>query len=298
MKAVPEVSPLTSSPQPALRARGAFPYHRWDARLRGLSAAYRKAQPSPLVHLEDFLEHDSALAIAEEFPQRNANGWTHYKHHNENKLGMTKREHFPQRLAALVDELNSPHFVDWISKLTGIHGLVSDAGLAGGGLHQSSRGGFLNLHADFTTHHYHRNWRRRVNLVLYLTPEWQEEWGGALEFWERNMRGCVTMFPPLFNHVVIFNTDDRSLHGFPRPIECPEGKTRNSLALYYYTVETGKKLVSRATDYRAHPDDGAMKSAMIWLDKQAVGLYSRMKTRFGFSDEVISKLLRTISRRD
>jgi len=34
---------------------------------------------------------------------------------------------------------------------------------------------------------------------------------------------------------------------------------------------------------------------MIWLDKQAVDLYSRAKARFGFSDDFASRVLGSIS---
>jgi len=54
---------------------------------------------------------------------------------------------------------------------------------------------------------------------------------------------------------------------------------------------------TRSTNYRAGPSDGYGKAAMIWLDKQAVDLYSRAKTRFGFSDRLASKILGLISRR-
>ena len=111
--------------------------------------------------------------------------------HILNKLGFTKRDAFPPALGRLVDELNSPEFVAWLCKLTGIDGLMADPILEGGGLHQSTRGGFLNVHTDFSTHHYHKNWRRRVNLILYLNPEWEEQWGGAIELWDTQMKNCV-----------------------------------------------------------------------------------------------------------
>jgi hypothetical protein len=69
------------------------------------------------------------------------------------------------------------------------------------------------------------------------------------------------------------------------------------LALYYYTIERGKKANSRSTDYFARPEDGWGKSATIWLDKKALHWYSRAKTRFGFSDEVASRVLGFISRK-
>jgi len=167
--------------------------------------------------------------------------------------------------------------------------------LEGGGLHQSGRGGYLNVHTDFSMHHFHTNWHRRVNLILYLNPGWLEQWGGSLELWEPRMARCGAKYPPLLNHALIFTTDERSLHGFPDPQKCPQGISRKSLALYYYTVEQDKKFAVHSTDYFARPQDGIGKAFLIWLDKKAVDLYSRAKARFGFSDALASKVLGFLS---
>ena len=96
---------------------------------------------------------------------------------------------------------------------------------------------------------------RRFNLIVYLSPHWQPGWGGALE-----MRGAApapapgmqgvgaaalgtTELPgevsarvvPAFNRAVLFSTTAPSYHGFPEPLTCPAGVSRNSLALYYLT---------------------------------------------------------------
>jgi len=42
---------------------------------------------------------------------------------------------------------------------------------------------------------------------------------------------------PLFNRVVIFNTGADTYHGHPHPLNTPNGMSRISLALYYYTKE-------------------------------------------------------------
>ncbi len=274
-----------------------FPYGKWEGRLAALSKQYRENQPCPHILLENFLNPEIASEMAEQFPQSGSDAWTQYKHANENKLGLAKRQLFPPAVAAVTDELNSPDFVAWISELTGIPGLKADPMLEGGGLHQSGPGGYLNVHTDFSMHHFHPKWRRRVNLILYLNPDWREEWGGALELWEKNMVRCGAKYSPLLNHALIFTTDERSLHGFPDPLTCPEGESRKSLALYYYTVEEGKKAAGHSTDYFARPQDGWGKSAMIWLDKKALDLYSRAKARFGFSDEFASKVLGFLSRK-
>jgi len=272
-----------------------FPYEKWSAAIPSLARQYRDNPPCPHIYLKDFLEPGVARKMADEFPGLNTDAWTHYKHHNENKLGLSKREMFPPILGEAVDELNSPEFVAWLSGLVGIPNLLPDPMLEAGGLHQSAQGGFLNVHTDFSMHHYHKNWRRRVNLIVYLNPGWREEWGGALELWDLSMSHCVAKYPPLLNHAVIFTTNEKSLHGFPDPLTCPENNSRKSLALYYYTAEEEAHAAARSTDYHARPADNAKERFMIWLDKTAVDLYSRAKATFGFSDEFASRVLSIFS---
>ena len=277
---------------------GLFPYEKWNSQVKSLANVYQNNRPFPHIRLTEFLDPEVAPAIASEFPAAGTEAWTQYKHHNENKLGMAKRELFPPKLGAVADELNSPEFVAWLSRLTGIPGLLADPSLEGGGLHQSTRGGFLNVHTDFSMHHYHKNWRRRVNVIVYLNPDWKKEWGGAIEFWEKSdkgaMKSCAAKYLPLLNDAVIFTTDDRSLHGFPDPLTCPDGESRKSLAFYYYTVEVAAA-PAHSTDYFARPQDGVKEKFMIWLDTKAVDLYSRAKARLGFSDEFASKILGFLS---
>lgn len=280
---------------------GLFPFDRWQWELSNLSERYQRNRPCPHILLKNFLDSETALEMAREFPRPVTDAWTQYKHANENKSGMARRELFPPLLRAVTEELNSPEFVQWISHLTGIPNLLADPMLEGGGLHQSGRGGYLNVHTDFSKHHFQPNWHRRVNLILYLNEDWNESWGGSLELWEKSPEGrmtrCLAKYPPLLNHAIIFTTTDNSLHGFPDPLTCPDDRSRKSLALYYYTVESDSKFASHSTDYFARPQDGWAKSAVIWLDKKAVDLYSRAKARFGFSDQVASRVLGWWSRR-
>lgn len=281
----------------SLRTRALFPYEKWGPQLTQLNREFRQNQPFSHLHFRQFLDPETARSLAEEFPGLETDAWTRYRHQNENKVGLAKRSLFPPFLGEVVDELNSPEFLHWLSQLTGIPGLMADESLEGGGLHQSGPGGFLNVHTDFNTHHYHKHWRRRVNLILYLNRNWQEQWGGSIELWNRGVQNCVVKIPPLLNDALIFQTDDMSYHGFPEPLRCPPGESRKSVALYYYTLEPGTEAAVRSTNYRPRPDDGFFKSLMIWLDKEAVDLYSRAKARFGFSDELASKILDFLSRK-
>lgn len=268
-----------------------FPYARWTAQTAELSRRFREAEPFPHLVLPDFLEAKDARALEAEFPRPDATSWIQYRHYNENKLGKSRREEFPPRIGEIIDELNSPPFLQLLGAITGIEGLVADPMLEGGGMHQTERGGFLNMHADFSMHHYQKSWRRRINLILYLNGGWEEQWGGSLELWDREMKSCVARVPPILNQALIFLTERTSFHGYPDAIQCPPGATRKSLALYYYTPETGlAPSRGRSTDYRARPGE-RRKAPLIWLDKKALHLYSLLKTTFGISDDFVSRML-------
>jgi hypothetical protein len=72
-------------------------------------------------------------------------------------------------------------------------------------------------------------------LLLYLNRDWKEEYGGNLELWTRDMSRCIKRVLPVFNRCVVFSTTDFSFHGHPDPLTCPEGRTRKSVAMYYYS---------------------------------------------------------------
>lgn len=267
---------------------------KWEDIFENQAEAYQKADPFPFAQFENFLEATTARQAMEAFPKVKDQGWIHYMHVNEKKHGLNKMDLIPPFLQEVIRALNSDEFVKILSKVTGIEGLKADPSLEGGGLHQSQRGGFLNIHADFTVHPHKRNWRRRVNLLIYLNEGWMPEYKGELELWTRDMKECRQRISPVFNRCVIFNTDEDSYHGLPDPIQCPEGMTRKSIALYYFTEEK-EAPKKRATNYKARPGDG-IKSFFIWLDKQAIRLYNTLKGWLGINDDFVSKVLNFLNR--
>lgn len=263
----------------------------WQNQTPILKEKYNTDYPFPHIVLDNFLKYEEIEKVEQAFPPIHDEGWIHYLHFNEKKHGLNKLDLIPQECKALIQELNSPEFVTWLSELTGIADLLPDDSLEGGGLHQSKRGGFLNIHADFTVHPHQRNWRRRVNVLVYLNKDWQESYNGDLELWTRDMKQCAAKISPIFNRCVIFNTDYDSFHGVPDIIQCPENMTRKSIALYYFTEEkTMPKKVN--TNYKAKPEESLRKKSMVWLDKQILWTYSRVKSTLGLNDDFASKILR------
>jgi hypothetical protein len=245
-----------------------------------LRADYGAAHPFPHIVLDGFLDPDAAEAALREFPSTDSGDWIRYRHASSSKLGKTDRRMFPPAIGRIIDALNSAELLAFIQTITEIPQLLGDDTLQGGGLHQSLPGGYLDVHADFTVHSQRPHWRRRVNLIVYLNREWEDGYGGHLELWDRDMKQCVKRISPLFNRCVMFNTDRDSYHGHPDPLRCPDGMTRKSIALYYYTEDHGRVDV-RTTSYRARPGDPLRKKIAVALNAYVLQFYDRTKRAMG-----------------
>ena len=196
---------------------------------------YKENRPFPNIVIEGLFNEEVLDSVLEEFPDLS---WSHgkieYDNEHELKLASRGEEHFGPQTKLFLHFLNSKPFIDFLEELTGIDGLVPDPHFLGGGYHELKHGGFLNVHADFNRH---RKMRldRRVNLIIYLNKGWAEENGGQLELWDGEMKKCHKTVLPEYNTAVVFSTTDFSYHGNPTPVNRPDGGSRKSLALYYYT---------------------------------------------------------------
>jgi len=259
-----------------------------------LNRQFVNNDPFPHIIIDDFIREDVCLNAADEFPGINDKAWFHYDHYNEDKRGLSDLELMPTIISQIIQELNSDKFLSFLSKLTGINGLLADSQLEGGGIHQSGKGGFLNIHADFTSHPHQKNWRRKLNLFLYLNKTWEKEWGGEIELWDKQINNSIVKAAPIFNRCLIFLTDVDSFHGHPSPMVCPKNVTRNSIALYYFTEESNP--IVKGTNYKPRPSDYSRKKLMIFIDKLAVNSYYFMKTKLKLGDRFGSNLLQLISK--
>ena len=198
------------------------------------SEAYTHAQPFSHIIIDNFLPESVLNRILEEFPKPGEINWRKFNLATEKKLASSSELQMGDATRLLLYQLNSATFINFLERLTGIDGIIPDPHFIGGGLHQTERGGYLKIHADFNRHK-KLHLDRRLNLLIYLNKDWQEEYGGQFEMWDRNMTACAKKILPIFNRCVVFSTTDFSYHGLPDPITCPEGWTRKSLALYYYS---------------------------------------------------------------
>ena len=169
--------------------------------------------------------------LKEFYPYRNAedDADAYVRRINEMKVKCPHINH-------LFSELTSDSFLKKLEEMTGIKYLFADPYYAGGGIHKVKSGGHLNVHTDYMLHPV-RPWYRRINLLLYLTPNWKYEWGGNFEMWNAECTEKVQDISPVQNRGIIFNTTSKSFHGHPRPLKTPKNINRWSIALYYFTLK-------------------------------------------------------------
>ena len=195
----------------------------------------------PFYHhiIDEFLDKEQVIKISQEFPEYNSNYWFSYNNPLENKKSCNNWYAFGPETYKTFAYLNSTEFISQLQEITGIEKLYPDIGLHGGGLHIHGRGGKLNVHLVYSIHP-KLKLQRKLNLILYVTENWNHEWGGGLELWSHNKetnkpKDKVVTVDNIFNRAVLFDTTQNSWHGFPEPITCPEGVYRKSLAVYYLT---------------------------------------------------------------
>jgi|TARA_B100000035_G_C21014378_1_gene561069 Rps23 Pro-64 3,4-dihydroxylase Tpa1-like proline 4-hydroxylase len=187
--------------------------------------------------IDNFLDEEIAEKISKEFPDYDSDAWYGYDNVVENKKINMSWYRLPETTYQTFSHFCSPSFVKNIQEMMGTGTLYPDYGLHGGGFHIHRRGGKLNLHRDYSMHP-KLKLRRKVNLIIFLSKNWDSSWGGSLELWtndfEKNQpKDKLIEIECVFNRAVIFDTTEPYWHGLPTPLECPDGVYRKTLAMYY-----------------------------------------------------------------
>lgn len=208
---------------------------------------YRQAVPFPHVLIDHASNNEEfLLKCVKEFPEPGP-AWTLHGGPTDQKL---EGHHYPLSIKAVLEEMNSEKFCDFLHALTDEPEIMADNAYAGGGMHLTTRGGFLKIHMDFNVAD---NKKRILNVILFLNPDWKDEYGGHLEFWNKDMTKCEMRTMPEFNRLVVFSISDTSWHGHPDPLKV-DG--RKSLATYYYRkIKEGEKIEPHSTIYMKRPGE-------------------------------------------
>ena len=193
-------------------------------------------EPFPYFYVDGFLDVNFAEKILETFPSFEESliqGKNFNAYKEKNKTQITDSNLFPEPIKKLNNILSSDEFVNALSEIFEIPDLIADPELVGGGIHQTSNGGKLDVHVDFN-YMKKNGLYRRINVLVYFNKDWLESYGGFFELWDENVENRLLSCKPDFNRMCCFLTNEISFHGVTE-VKCPENITRRSYAAYYYT---------------------------------------------------------------
>jgi len=230
---------------------------------------FNNSYPFPFVIIPNFFKTNVADEIYNSFPKIEGSdknlwknqGWHIYDNPIEGKLTIDDYKimnNYGEILSNMWETLESADFIETISNITGIENLEKDPYRHGAGLHCHPPGGKLEMHLDYSIHPITGK-ERRLNLLIYMNKDWNDDWGGNLELWEGNndtmTKGPIHSISPKYNQAILFRTSDVSWHGMPEPIKCPLGNSRKSIAIYYVSENRKDANKRNKASFQARPTD-------------------------------------------
>lgn len=217
----------------------------WPEELATLRQRFLSAEPYPHLVLDGVFAAEMLARIYAEVPESNSelwtiwgSGWNEPSDGRNHKRGISSLYLLGERTASFLQQLNSHSFLSDVRMVTGTPELTGDDTFNGGGLHCTGRGGRLRVHVDKVRHPRPDKFDQAVNLIVFVNPLWLPEFRGHLELWSSDASHKRAAIEPLFNRLVLFQSNRQTFHGHPEPLKCPEGLFRTSIAAYYYIPRT------------------------------------------------------------
>jgi Rps23 Pro-64 3,4-dihydroxylase Tpa1-like proline 4-hydroxylase len=201
---------------------------------RELAEIFRTTRPFPHLVVEGLFSPQLLELVHADFDTLGWSNWIRYDNCQELKRGSLPNSRFGPAAQLYFSTIYSGEFLDFLSRVTGIPGLITDPEFHGGGLHEIPQGGRFSMHVDFNRHPVTRLSNRLV-LITYLNRDWLPSYGSALEFWDFDTRERKVTIEPTFGRTALFYQSSKSLHGHPDPVKAPNGRTRRSVTAYFYS---------------------------------------------------------------
>ena len=127
-----------------------------------------------------------------------------------------------------------------------------DSNLYAGGLSLMEKNQFLNPHLD-NSHDKDVNKWRVLNLLFYVNPNWENNFGGNLELWPNGLNEKQITINSKFNRLIVMATHQNSWHSVS-PIT-NDFYSRKCISNYYFSNKALKNTdVFHVTTFRGRPN--------------------------------------------
>jgi hypothetical protein len=204
--------------------------------LAAFKPAFHSARPFPHVVLDDFLDPAffSQLCEVTQAERKTGSGRKFDTQHEKSKW-ISINDSLPEMLASLIDALNDERWVANLASLSDIPGLVSTqcGNSQLGNYHLMEPGGFLAPHVDHASEP-ETGLPHVLNIILYLSEEWDEAYGGSTTFYDSKGKRLVSEVKYRPNRAVIFMHTPYSFHCVEE-IQADIPLPRKTLYVDYYS---------------------------------------------------------------
>lgn len=198
--------------------------------------------------IDDLLPKDLARKIFKAFPKTER--MRLLDSFREKKFTSKEMDKFDSLVKDVTFAFQDKRVIEKVAELTEIKDAVGDPKLYAGGISSMAKGHFLNPHLD-NSHDYEQKNYRVLNLLYYVTPDWEVDFGGNLELWNEEVTEAVEI-PSKFNRLVLMSTNDKSWHSVNEVTK--EGK-RCCVSNYYFSPNSPNGYeTTHVTYFKARPE--------------------------------------------
>ena len=200
-------------------------------------------------YIDGLLPEDLAKKCFNVFPQKSE--MKVLKSIREYKYISAQMDKHNELLEAVIYAFQDERIVGLIGCICGIKSLNPDDSLYAGGLSLMGKDNFLNPHLDNSHDAERENWRV-LNLLYYVTPNWELTNGGHLELWPNGPKNEPILIESKFNRLVVMATHQTSWHSVNK-VEVDAD--RCCISNYYFSDNPLKESDKfHVTKYRGRPN--------------------------------------------
>lgn len=200
--------------------------------------------------IDELLPVEIAQQINAVFPK--ANEMVLKKSIREDKYVAAQMNLYDPILEEIIYAFQDERIVQLVSEICGLTAVFADEYLYAGGLSMMGKSQFLNPHLD-NSHDKDRERWRVLNLLYYVTPDWEEAYGGNLELWPNGLKKEQITLHSKFNRLIVMVTHNQSLHSVS-PVN-HEG-FRCCVSNYYFSKNPASPSDTfHVTSFRGRPEN-------------------------------------------
>ena len=213
-------------------------------------------------YIDNLLHESLAQQLYNVFPE--PEDMMHKKSIRERKHVAAQMNSYDRSLEETLYAFQDERIVKIVGEICGIPHLEPDEHLYAGGLSLMAKDNFLNPHLD-NSHDKDRNQWRVLNLLYYVTPDWQDNYGGHLEIWPNGLKEKQITIHSRFNRLAVMATHQESWHSVS-PVTY-NGK-RSCISNYYFSQDPLRESDRfHVTSFRGRPSEG-FKDFILTLDSK------------------------------